>query len=136
MWWTPSSLLNVQCQEMEATIQPASGATDTIWRLGRVQLRAPAARQSRTDIYAPKPVISHLFRQPDKRPMEALSYLFAGLAALPLLGLVFSLHQCGANVEVTASITVFAWPTPVLLFPMLRVQDYALEPASQPQISN
>jgi len=52
-------------------------------------------------MYEAKASIVHLFRVPDQRPPEVISIIFAGMAALPLLGLVYSLHQSNTNLKVS-----------------------------------
>jgi oligosaccharyltransferase complex subunit delta (ribophorin II) len=47
-----------------------------------------------------KPEIHHVFRQPDKRPPALVSFLFAALAALPLVFLLLRLSQIGVNLKV------------------------------------
>ena len=91
---------SLQCQEVKAAIQPASAATDTTWQLGAIRLSDHSARAGQLDLFEPKPTIEHLFRKPDKRPLEALSLLFAALAAVPLLGLVIGLYSCNVNLKV------------------------------------
>lgn len=93
----------MQCQEIKATIEPATAATDTIWALGAIRVSGGSARAGQLDLFAPKPSIEHLFRKPDKRPLEALSLLFAAVAALPLLGLVVGLDNCNVNLKVTSA---------------------------------
>lgn len=36
--------------------------------------------------YGPKAEINHIFRAPEKRPPQELSFAFLGLAILPLIG--------------------------------------------------
>ena len=90
----------LQCQDVEVTIQPATAATDTLWALGAIRLSESGGRAGQLGLFAPQPSIEHLFRKPDKRPLEALSLLFAAVAALPLLGLVVGLYNCDVNLKV------------------------------------
>ena len=67
-------------------------------------LRVPALGVQATpppDIYGPKPEIVHQFRVPGKRPPEVISLFFAGVAVLPLLGLVYGLYNSGVNFKVS-----------------------------------
>lgn len=68
--------------------------------LGTIKLSDHSPKSGHLDLFAPKPIIEHLFRKPDKRPLEALSFLFAAIAALPLFGLVLSLYNYNVNLKV------------------------------------
>ena len=101
----PVTVSVLQCQEVDVSIQPASAASETVWALGVVRLIDAVAKPSRLHLLEPKPSISHLFRVPDKRPLEALSYLFAAVATLPLAGLLIGLYHCNVNVKVCRKAT-------------------------------
>lgn len=49
--------------------------------------------------FAPKPEISHIFRQPEKRPPTYLSMAFLILTLLPLVGFLVGLQQLGVNLK-------------------------------------
>ncbi|KAI1299206.1 Dolichyl-diphosphooligosaccharide--protein glycosyltransferase subunit 2 [Halotydeus destructor] len=49
--------------------------------------------------YGPKPEIVHQFRQPDKRPPQAVSDTFTALTALPLLVLFVLWAKIGVNLN-------------------------------------
>lgn len=46
-----------------------------------------------------KPEITHMFREPEKRPPQAISMLFTGLIALPALVLLVVWAKLGANIS-------------------------------------
>ncbi|GMJ09062.1 HAPLESS 6, RIBOPHORIN II [Hibiscus trionum] len=49
--------------------------------------------------YGPKAEITHIFRAPEKRPKEELSFAFLGLTFLPLLGFLIGLSRVGVNLK-------------------------------------
>ncbi|THU74726.1 hypothetical protein C4D60_Mb04t36420 [Musa balbisiana] len=47
--------------------------------------------------FGPKPEISHIFRSPEKRPPEELSFAFLALTLVPLVGFLIGLLRLGVN---------------------------------------
>lgn len=47
--------------------------------------------------YGPKAEINHIFRAPEKRPPQELSFAFLGLTILPLIGFLVGLLRLGVN---------------------------------------
>lgn len=62
--------------------------------------RAMPSQSWRQD-YAPRPIISHQFRKPDKRPASVISVAFAGTALVPLALLLVGLQHIKVNLKVS-----------------------------------
>ncbi|XP_062842368.1 dolichyl-diphosphooligosaccharide--protein glycosyltransferase subunit 2 [Trichomycterus rosablanca] len=74
-----------------------------LWNVADIVLKfieeeAPSAVQSK-NLYVPKPVIQHLFREPEKRPPTVLSNTFTALVLSPLLLLIIVWIKLGANIS-------------------------------------
>ncbi|CAG2055222.1 unnamed protein product [Timema podura] len=74
------------------------------WHVADVVLKFPEYTSTPTPskdpyLYAPKPEIQHMFREPDSRPPVAVSNLFTGLLGVPLLLLFILWAKLGVNVS-------------------------------------
>ncbi|XP_039623821.1 dolichyl-diphosphooligosaccharide--protein glycosyltransferase subunit 2 isoform X2 [Polypterus senegalus] len=74
-----------------------------LWNVADVVLKfvdeeGPAIIQSK-NIYAPKPEIQHLFREPEKKPPTVVSNTFTALVLAPLLLLLILWLKLGANIS-------------------------------------
>ncbi|XP_049588540.1 dolichyl-diphosphooligosaccharide--protein glycosyltransferase subunit 2 [Syngnathus scovelli] len=74
-----------------------------MWNVADVVLKfvdeeAPATIQPKT-LYAPKPEIQHLFREPEKKPPTVVSNAFTALILSPLLLLLILWIKLGANIS-------------------------------------
>ncbi|ENN71956.1 dolichyl-diphosphooligosaccharide--protein glycosyltransferase subunit 2 [Dendroctonus ponderosae] len=71
------------------------------WLIGEIELKASNAAVSASSkpIRGPKPEIRHMFRQPDKRPAQAVSLLFTALTAAPFLVLLILWNIIGVNLS-------------------------------------
>ncbi|XP_069744133.1 dolichyl-diphosphooligosaccharide--protein glycosyltransferase subunit 2 [Narcine bancroftii] len=74
-----------------------------LWHLADIVIKfpdeeAPAPVQSR-NLFAPKPEIQHLFREPEKKPPIAVSNTFTALVLAPLLLLVILWIKLGVNIS-------------------------------------
>ncbi|XP_058647544.1 dolichyl-diphosphooligosaccharide--protein glycosyltransferase subunit 2 isoform X1 [Onychostoma macrolepis] len=74
-----------------------------LWNVADVVLKfldeeAPAAIQAKT-LYAPKPEIQHLFREPEKKPPTVVSNTFTALVLSPFLLLLILWFKLGANMS-------------------------------------
>ncbi|XP_076176441.1 oligosaccharide transferase delta subunit [Ptiloglossa arizonensis] len=58
-----------------------------------------ASYKQKTNIYATKPEIKHMFREPEKRPPAFVSNLFTGLCLAPVLLLLILWAKLGANIS-------------------------------------
>lgn len=67
------------------------------WNLGALEAKLGNPESPQSQIRGPKPEIKHLFRAAEKRPPQAVSMLFTGLAAAPLLLLVVLWLKLGIN---------------------------------------
>lgn len=67
------------------------------WNLGALEAKLGNPEPSESQTRGPKPEIKHLFRPAEKRPPQAVSMLFTGLAAAPLLLLVILWLKLGIN---------------------------------------
>jgi hypothetical protein len=91
----------MQCRDLSATLTPATSRLEIgEWKLGSLRLPGLAGEEA-PGMYEAKASIVHLFRIPDQRPPEVISIIFAGVAALPLLGLVYGLYQSDTNFKVS-----------------------------------
>ena len=70
-----------------------------VWGLGTVDVKLPTPEPEKVNAVGPKPTINHLFRQPDKRPPQAVSMLFTILVAFPLLILIVCWFKIGINFD-------------------------------------
>lgn len=83
----------------------ACGENRSAFVLGSLEVvkapsEGPSASQAGKALFEPRPVINHIFRQPEKRPPAALSYAFTGLALAPLAVLAYLLIELKANLKV------------------------------------
>ncbi|XP_043108465.1 dolichyl-diphosphooligosaccharide--protein glycosyltransferase subunit 2 [Puntigrus tetrazona] len=74
-----------------------------LWNVADVVLKfldeeAPATIQAKT-LYAPKPEIQHLFREPEKKPPTVVSNTFTALVLSPFLLLLILWFKLGANIS-------------------------------------
>ncbi|KAL4217563.1 proteasome regulatory particle base subunit [Mactra antiquata] len=71
------------------------------WIVSDVALTFPEqpASQPKSDQYAKKPEIKHLFREPEKRPSKAVSLAFTGLVLVPILILLGCWLKLGVNIS-------------------------------------
>jgi len=70
------------------------------WHLADVTLKFPkVTKEPVHSVFAPKPEIRHLFREPERRPPVFVSNLFTGLVLLPLLILVILWACIGVNIS-------------------------------------
>jgi len=72
----------------------------------------PSPLASHEEQYKAKPEITHMFREPEKRPSQTVSLAFTVLVCVPLLFLVVAWKMLGANVDAIAS----RCPVPTLIF--------------------
>lgn len=74
-----------------------------LWTLASLDLDLPegpeGASSAPVSKFGPKPEISHIFRQPEKRPPTYLSMAFLVLTLLPLVGFFVALLQLGVNLK-------------------------------------
>ncbi|XP_063216236.1 dolichyl-diphosphooligosaccharide--protein glycosyltransferase subunit 2 [Bacillus rossius redtenbacheri] len=73
------------------------------WHVADVKLRFQEQASPRLArdpyLYAPRPEIQHLFREPERRPPATVSSLFTALVGLPLLVLLVLWARLGVNVS-------------------------------------
>lgn len=71
------------------------------WLIGEIELKSSNAGASASSkpVRGPKPEIRHMFRQPDKRPAQAVSLLFTALTAAPFLVLLILWNSIGVNIS-------------------------------------
>ncbi|KAI2659304.1 Dolichyl-diphosphooligosaccharide--protein glycosyltransferase subunit 2 [Labeo rohita] len=74
-----------------------------LWNVADVVLKfldeeAPLTIQAKT-LYAPKPEIQHLFREPEKKPPTVVSNTFTALVLSPFLLLLILWFKLGANIS-------------------------------------
>ncbi|XP_062897323.1 dolichyl-diphosphooligosaccharide--protein glycosyltransferase subunit 2 isoform X1 [Mobula hypostoma] len=74
-----------------------------LWHLADIVIKfpdeeAPTPVQSR-NLFAPKPEIQHLFREPEKKPPIAVSNTFTALVLAPLLLLIILWIKLGVNIS-------------------------------------
>lgn len=102
--------------DIELTIGDVTMENSLLCVLGHIELDLPEAPEKATrppprsvDTYSrfgPKQEISHIFRSPEKRPAEELSYAFLALTLLPLVGYFIGLVRLGVNLKNFPSSTV------------------------------
>jgi oligosaccharyltransferase complex subunit delta (ribophorin II) len=95
--------------DIELSVGDAVMENSFLWSLGHIDLELPGAPEKATrppptpldphSRYGPKAEISHIFRSPEKRPSENLSYAFLGLVLLPLVGFLVGLLRLGINLK-------------------------------------
>lgn len=95
--------------DIELTVGDAVMENSFLHHLGHVELDLPEAPEKAArpppkavdpySRYGPKAEITHIFRAPEKRPPQELSYAFLGLVFLPFLGFLFGLLRLGANLK-------------------------------------
>jgi len=91
----------------------------TTWEVGTVQIIFPSRLSSanvlRTDphslhdTYVKQNTINHKFRDPEKLPPQAVSYLFTLLVLLPILLLFYGFSAAGANLSDFPSSSKHVW---------------------------
>ncbi|KAJ9584791.1 hypothetical protein L9F63_020879, partial [Diploptera punctata] len=89
---------------MELVVGDSVLSNSFSWVVGDVNLKfgehasvsSPAKDQY---LYAPKPEIKHLFREPERRPPAVVSNLFTGLVIVPLLLLFILWAKLGINIS-------------------------------------
>lgn len=96
---------------VDLIIGDATLASTKVWTIAFITLEFPDRQAAAESVkQAAKPEISHLFRQPEKRPAEAISMVFTGLVLLPflvLLGLWAKLGANISNIKLTISAVIF-----------------------------
>lgn len=79
-------------------------ANSFVWELASLQLRlgdapSPPPHTSKQLYYKPKPEITHLFREAERRPPVVVSNLFTALVLLPILILFILWGKMGVNIS-------------------------------------
>ncbi|KAK3028143.1 hypothetical protein RJ639_039004 [Escallonia herrerae] len=95
--------------DIQLTVGDAVMENSFLQPLGHVELDMPEPPEKATrpppqpvDPYlrhGPKAEISHIFRVPEKRPPQELSFAFLGLVLLPLIGFLVGLLRLGVNLK-------------------------------------
>ncbi|GAB1602914.1 dolichyl-diphosphooligosaccharide--protein glycosyltransferase subunit 2-like [Argonauta hians] len=87
---------------MELIIGDAVIENPFSWYLADTDLTFPESNvppKQTVNQYAPKPVIKHEFKRPEKRPPKLVSFVFTALVALPLLILFILWGKIGVNIS-------------------------------------
>ncbi|KAF1860267.1 hypothetical protein Lal_00037605, partial [Lupinus albus] len=102
--------------DIELTVGDAVMENSFLRLLGHVELdfpeapekaaRPPPAAVDPYSRYGPKAEIAHIFRVPEKRPLQNLSLTFTGLILLPFVGFLIGLLRLGVNLKNFPSSTV------------------------------
>ncbi|KAK1315290.1 Dolichyl-diphosphooligosaccharide--protein glycosyltransferase subunit 2 [Acorus calamus] len=95
--------------DIELTVGDISMENSFLKALGHIDLQLPEPSEKAThppvpllDPYSqfgPKPEISHIFRVPEKRPPQELSYAFLAATLIPFLGFLIGLMRLGVNLK-------------------------------------
>ncbi|KAJ3676192.1 hypothetical protein LUZ60_003604 [Juncus effusus] len=95
--------------DIELVIGDAAMENSFIRTLGSIDLDLPSPPEKSTKPpaqpvdpltrFGPKQEISHIFRQPEKKPPQQLSFVFTGLTVLPLLGFLVGVMLMGGNLK-------------------------------------
>ncbi|PWA35715.1 Ribophorin II [Artemisia annua] len=98
--------LSGQC-DIELTVGDAVMENSFLQLLGSIELDLPKAPEKATQPppqvvspylrFGPKAEINHIFRVPEKRPPQEVSYAFLGLVLVPLLTFLVGLLRLGVN---------------------------------------
>ncbi|PWA60175.1 Ribophorin II [Artemisia annua] len=93
--------------DIELTVGDAVMENSFLQPLGSIELDLPKAPEKATQPppqavspylrFGPKAEINHIFRVPEKRPPQEVSYAFLGLVLVPLLTFLVGLLRLGAN---------------------------------------
>ena len=83
--------------EMELILGDSVMSNPLRWTLGTLEANLNIAEPQKKSVRGPKPEIKHLFRPAEKRPPEAVSLLFTGLTAAPLVLLLILWLKIGIN---------------------------------------
>uniref|UniRef100_A0A8D8LI08 Dolichyl-diphosphooligosaccharide--protein glycosyltransferase subunit 2 n=1 Tax=Cacopsylla melanoneura TaxID=428564 RepID=A0A8D8LI08_9HEMI len=102
-----SSLLNHQSglYTVSLIVGDAVVTNSFVWEVGTVNLKlsgdvpAAAPHTSKSLYYKPKPEITHMFREAERRPPVFVSNLFTGLVLLPILLLFILWGKLGVNIS-------------------------------------
>jgi len=95
---------------VDLIIGDATLASTKVWTIAFLTLEFPEKQAGDVYVQGAKPEIKHLFREPEKRPAEAISMVFTGLVLLPFLVLLGLWAKLGANIsnmKLTISAIVF-----------------------------
>lgn len=85
---------------VDLLIGDATLASTKVWTIAFLTLDFPEKQAGDATLkQAAKPEITHMFRQPEKRPSEAISMVFTGLVLLPFLVLLGLWAKLGANIS-------------------------------------
>lgn len=89
---------------MELIVGDAVLSNSFAWKVADVNLKfaehtASSSVSKDQYLYAPKPEIKHLFREPERRPPAVVSNLFTGLVCVPLLLLLALWAKLGVNIS-------------------------------------
>lgn len=102
--------------DIQLTVGDAAMENSFLKELGSIDLDLPEAPEKATrpppqsvdpySRYGPKAEITHIFRIPEKRPPQELSYAFLGLVLLPFFGFLVGLLKLGVNLKNFPTATV------------------------------
>nr|XP_043620547.1 dolichyl-diphosphooligosaccharide--protein glycosyltransferase subunit 2 isoform X2 [Erigeron canadensis] len=94
---------------IELTVGDAAMENSFLQPLGSIELDMPTAPEKTTQPpalavspylrYGPKAEISHIFRVPEKRPSQEVSFGFLGLVFVPFLAFLVGLLRLGVNLK-------------------------------------
>ncbi|MFS7930482.1 putative dolichyl-diphosphooligosaccharide--protein glycotransferase [Helianthus anomalus] len=95
--------------DIELTVGDAVMENSFLQPLGSIELDLPKAPEKATQPppqavnpylrYGPKPEIAHIFRVPEKRPPQEVSFAFLGLVLVPFLAFLVGLLRLGVNLK-------------------------------------
>ena len=86
--------------KIELIVGDATLPQAMVTEVATVTLELPESKEPVPDLSSKaKPDITHVFRQPEKRPPQAISMFFTGLVFLPALVLLVTWIKLGANIS-------------------------------------
>ena len=86
--------------KIELIVGDATLPQAMVTEVATVTLELPESKEPVLDLSSKaKPDITHVFRQPEKRPPQAISMFFTGLVFLPALVLLVTWIKLGANIS-------------------------------------